>query len=67
MMFWNKTPSSGAVGHLLPKREKNGSARASYSSPSRGEGARRAGEGDFTEHDCPIWNDIQRALDGASK
>jgi hypothetical protein len=25
------------------------------------------GEGAFSEHNSPIWNDIQRALDGAGK
>ncbi len=39
----------------------------SFPSPLVGEGARRADEGAFSEANCPIWNDIQRALDGAGK
>ncbi|GEM_PF-1240064 len=48
-----------------------------FPSPLVGEGAPtgrvaredrlRADEGGFSEHISPIWNDIQRALDGASK
>ena len=69
MIGWLKNPSSGAARHLLPKREKNGPARASYSSPSRGEVARRSGvgEGDFQVANCAIWNDIRRALEGDKK
>ena len=41
------SPSSGASRHLLPEGEKNRSAITSYSSPPRGEVARRSrvGEG----------------------
>ena len=41
------SPSSGAARHLLPEGEKNGPVAPSYSSPPRGEVARRSrvGEG----------------------
>ena len=44
----DKTPSSGAARHLLPRWEKEGSERVTppvSPSPLAGEGARRAGEG----------------------
>src|SRR5215217_7412826 len=41
------SPSSGAARHLLTEGEKNGPVRSSFSSPHRGEVARRSrvGEG----------------------
>jgi hypothetical protein len=69
MKFWQKSPSSGAARHLLPDGEKKGFAHASYTSTHRGEVNRhsRVGEGDFSAQSSPIWNDIQRALEGAGK
>jgi hypothetical protein len=70
MIGWlRKTPLSGPAGHLLPNGEKNSAADAGYSSSRRGEVARRSrvGEGEFAADHCPLWNDIQRALEGGNK
>ncbi len=66
MLFWKKAPSPGPAGRPLPQRERWGTA--SLTSPlGERSAATPPGEGAFSEHNSPIWNDIQRALDGAGK
>jgi hypothetical protein len=70
MLFRKKAPSpAGFAVDLLPQGEVSGVGKARQRHLSlRGRGRPIGpGEGAFSEHDCPIWNDIQRALEGARK
>ncbi|KKB07845.1 hypothetical protein VE26_14475 [Devosia chinhatensis] len=70
MLFRKMAPSpAGFAVDLSPRGEASGARPARQRHlPLRAKGlAAGPGEGAFSEHDCPIWNDIQRALEGASK
>ncbi len=73
MLFRSKTPSpvSRFARSTLFRKGRAVASSAlrapGFPSPLAGEGARRADEGSFSAENCPIWNDIQRALDGGSK
>jgi hypothetical protein len=68
MMFYSKKAPSPA-GDLSPPGEVRGARPARQRHLSLWGRGRPAGpgEGVFSERNCPIWNDIQRALDGGSK
>jgi hypothetical protein len=69
MIGWLKNPSpvSAFARSTLSHKGRGAASSASNSSnppsPLVGEGARRADEGTFSERNCAIWNDIQRALE----
>ena len=73
MMFWNKNPlavsrfARSNLSHKGPGVASSGPNAPGSSSLPVGEGAQRAGEGDFQATNCSIWNDIRRALEGNSK
>jgi len=70
MLFRKKAPSpAGFAVDLSPQGEVGGARPARQRHLPLGGRGRPAGpgEGAFSEQSCPIWNDIQRALDGAGK
>ncbi len=72
MFFGRKAPASVSAtpSQLLPRAEKVSRWLAGNAHQTQGravsEGRQTEAEG-FSPHDCAIWNDIRRALDGGSK